>query len=219
MPILLQRPLNESPTSTCYVIICQRAAETAEFGSRYVGLFLLGHFTLDEASHFAIDMFDSGTVPDSTPYFDEKPNIQSIGFSTAAVPVELQHLVDNFGVMQFLHEYTFFSVSYMVANYFKIKLHHRVVLGGVLLAVESKPEVEVLNDFDDYFRDYVSSLVEQKVNLGQPFKIKNIVIDAGPWRMYDVRFERKADTLLLDFYSVCRHRGGLDADGELLNQL
>jgi hypothetical protein len=93
------------------------------------------------------------------------------------------------------------------------------VSAGDLSATESKPTMEVLNDFDDYFRDYVSSLVKQKVNLGQPFKIKNIVISAGPWRTYNVRFERRADILYLDFYSACRYQGGPDADHELLKEL
>ena len=79
--------------------------------------------------------------------------------------------------------------------------------------------MEVRNDFDDYFSDYVSSMVKQKEILGQPFKIKHIVISAGPWRTYDVRFEREADILYLDFYSACRYHGGPDADHELLKEL
>ena len=93
------------------------------------------------------------------------------------------------------------------------------VSAGFPLATEPRPEVEVRNDFDGYFGRYVSSLVEQKVNLGQAFRVKKIVIDAGPWRSYDVRFERKADTLFLDFHSVCRLRGLPDADAELLKEL
>jgi hypothetical protein len=127
MPILFEP--SPDPT-TRYVVICQPAlkydAETAEFRSRYVVLFLLGHFTLNEASQFAIDMFDSGIVPDGTSYFNDLPSIQSVGFSnTAAVPVELQHLIDNFSVMVFLDEYTFFLMSHMVAYYFKTTLNHR----------------------------------------------------------------------------------------------
>ena len=91
------------------------------------------------------------------------------------------------------------------------------VSAGSDLATDSRPEVEVRNDFDDYFRRYVARLVEQKVNLGQPFRVKKIVIDAGPWRSCDVRFERTADTLFLDFYSACRWLGGPDALSELLN--
>ena len=95
----------------------------------------------------------------------------------------------------------------------------RGVSAWVPLATDSKPEVEVLNDFDGYFGDYVSSLLEQKVKLCEAFEVKRIVIDAGPWRSHDVRVERKGDTLFLDFYSACRWRGGPDVDCELLKVL
>ena len=82
-----------------------------------------------------------------------------------------------------------------------------------------KPELKVLTDYDDFFKDYVEALVEQKAKSGQAFKVANIVIDAGPWRLYDVDYQQEGDTLLLDFYSVCRFRGGPDADDEILRAL
>ena len=82
-----------------------------------------------------------------------------------------------------------------------------------------KPELKVLTDYGDFFKDYVEALVEQKAKSGQAFKVANIVIDAGPWRLYDVDFQQEGDTLLLDFYSVCRFRGGPDADDEILRAL
>jgi hypothetical protein len=82
-----------------------------------------------------------------------------------------------------------------------------------------KPELRVLTDYDDFFKDYVDALVEQKAKSGQAFKVANIVIDAGPWRSYDVKIKQTSDTLLLDFYSVCRFRGGPDADDEILRAL
>ena len=82
-----------------------------------------------------------------------------------------------------------------------------------------KPELRVLTDYDDFFKDYVDALVEQKAKSSQAFKVANIVIDAGPWRSYDVQIKQTSDTLLLDFYSPCRHRGGPDADEEILRAL
>ena len=82
-----------------------------------------------------------------------------------------------------------------------------------------KPELKVLTDYNDFFKDYVEALVEQKAKSGQAFKVANIIIDAGPWRLYDVDFQQEGDTLLLDFYSVCRFRGGPDADDEILRAL
>jgi hypothetical protein len=82
-----------------------------------------------------------------------------------------------------------------------------------------KPELRVVTDYDDFFKDYVDALVEQKAKSSQAFKVANIVIDAGPWRSYDVKIKQTSDTLLLDFYSVCRFRGGPDADDEILRAL
>jgi hypothetical protein len=82
-----------------------------------------------------------------------------------------------------------------------------------------KPELRVVTDYDDFFKDYVDALVEQKAKSSQAFKVANIVIDAGPWRSYDVQIKQTSDTLLLDFYSPCRHRGGPDADEEILRAL
>ena len=82
-----------------------------------------------------------------------------------------------------------------------------------------KPELRVVTDYDDFFKDYVDALVEQKAKSGQAFKVANIVIDAGPWRSYDVQIKQTSDTLLLDFHSPCRHRGGPDADDEILRAL
>ena len=82
-----------------------------------------------------------------------------------------------------------------------------------------KPDLQVLTDYNDFFKDYVEALVEQKAKSGKEFKVAKIVIDAGPWRLYDVDYQQEGDTLLLDFYSVCRFRGGPDADDEILRAL
>jgi hypothetical protein len=82
-----------------------------------------------------------------------------------------------------------------------------------------KPELRVVTDYDDFFKAYVDALVEQKAKSGQAFKVANIVIDAGPWRSYDVKIKQTSDTLLLDFHSPCRHRGGPDANDEILGVL
>ena len=101
--------------------------------------------------------------------------------------------------------------------------NRQAALDGALAVISKtkndKPELKVLTDYGDFFKDYVEALVEQKAKSGQAFKVANIVIDAGPWRLYDVDFQQEGDTLLLDFYSVCRFRGGPDADDEILRAL
>ena len=84
----------------------------------------------------------------------------------------------------------------------------------------SKPELEVLQDYDGYFGNYVWGLVQQKATSFLPFESKKIVVTSGPWRMYAISYERKDDTLFLDFYSPARFHGGLDAaTDELLKEL
>ena len=82
-----------------------------------------------------------------------------------------------------------------------------------------KPELTVKTDYDDFFKNYVEALVGQKEKSGQAFKVSKIVINAGPWRSCDVQINQTSDTLLLDFYSPCRYRGGPDADNEILKAL
>ena len=81
------------------------------------------------------------------------------------------------------------------------------------------PELTVRADYDDFFKNYVEALVERKAKSGQAFKVAKIVINAGPWRSCDVQINQTSDTLLLDFYSSCRYRGGPDADDEILRAL
>ena len=99
----------------------------------------------------------------------------------------------------------------------------QAALGGALAVIpktkNDKPKLKVLTDYGDFFKDYVEALVEQKAKSGQTFKVANIVIDAGPWRSYDVDYQKEGDTLSLNFYSVCRFRGGPDADDEILRAL
>ena len=82
-----------------------------------------------------------------------------------------------------------------------------------------RPTVEVKNDYDNYFENYVLFLIDEKEKSGCEFKTKKVVIDAGPWRSYNVRYNRIADTLFLDFYSACRYREGPDANEEIIAQL
>ena len=82
-----------------------------------------------------------------------------------------------------------------------------------------KPELTVMTDYDGYFEHYVEVLIEQKATSGHPFKINKIVVDSGPWRPYDVHIEQRGETLHIDFYSVCRFRGGPDADEMILRAL
>ena len=91
---------------------------------------------------------------------------------------------------------------------------HSSVVAGEQIGL--KPELKVLKDYDDFFRQYVSALVEQKAKSAVPFESKKIVVDSGPWRMYDVSHARNEDTLLVDFYSPSRFRGGPDTGVEEL---
>lgn len=80
------------------------------------------------------------------------------------------------------------------------------------------PILTVENDYNDYFRSIVQSWVDTKKADGHIFKTSNIIVNSGPWRSYDVSWDAKTPgTLKLDFYSVCRTRGGVDYPLELDN--
>jgi len=115
------------------------------------------------------------------------------------------------------------DVSITTGKSHSMDTNGQAALGGAIAVIpktkNDKPELKVLTDYDDFFKDYVEALVEQKAKSGQTFKVASIVIDAGPWRLYDVDYQQEGDTLLLDFYSVCRFRGGPDADDEILRAL
>ena len=81
------------------------------------------------------------------------------------------------------------------------------------------PELTVKADYDNFFKNYVEALVEQKAKSGQAFKVAKIVINAVPGRSCDVHISLTSDTLLLDFDSTCRYRAGPDADNEILRAL
>ena len=88
------------PPSTQCAIICQTAAERLRMGKapRYIVLFLVGRFSLEEANSFAVDLFDGGEVPDGYHYFNETPDIRTVGFTAVTPPDELQYLINHFSV-------------------------------------------------------------------------------------------------------------------------
>jgi hypothetical protein len=79
-------------------------------------------------------------------------------------------------------------------------------------------KITIENDYDGYFESYIRGLINDKETEGSTFLSSEIVINSGPYRCSDVSWHYHADTrvLELDFYSVCRNRGGPDADAELL---
>jgi len=62
-------------------------------------------------------------------------------------------------------------------------------------------EIIVKKDYDGYFESLVQLLIDEK---GGKTKHKKIIITAGPYRPYVVRYESDGETLKLDFYSAYR---------------
>lgn len=67
--------------------------------------------------------------------------------------------------------------------------------------METVPKIEVAYDYDGYFEAFIRDLFNKKEG---PFKHHTVVIDAGPWRTWNVKFESKQGVLYLDFYSPAR---------------
>lgn len=90
---------------------------------------------------------------------------------------------------------------------------------GVTPAIVT-PEVVVDSDYGGYFERYVRRLIARKLESGQAFKSKKVLISSGPWRSYDISWNVNGeDSILeLDFYSAARNRG-INADEEIMNLL
>jgi hypothetical protein len=72
------------------------------------------------------------------------------------------------------------------------------------------PDVEIERDYDGVFAVIVRDLVTQKVTAGEKFMHKKIIVSAGPFRSYDIRWHSVGDCLNVDFYSVCRYHRDQD---------
>ena len=102
-----------------YAVICQSATSFCQDHAkvRYVIIFILGNFTLDEANNFAIEAFDSKIIPEIDMFFEDPPEVSSTAFSAVKVPQSLEYIVNNFSTMDFIDEYTF-HLLYHSADYF-----------------------------------------------------------------------------------------------------
>ena len=80
------------------------------------------------------------------------------------------------------------------------------------------PGIVIESDFDGYFERIVKNLVNEVLADNKRFKHLNIVVAAGPWRPYDVRWDSEGDVLKIDFYSACRWKQ-MDLAEELRGKL
>ena len=108
-------------TPNCYQW-CQDPQNNSR--TRYVIIFITGDFTLDEANHFAIELFDNpvdfqgNNVPDKDLFFENPLDICSTAFSTITVPEPLKYIVDNFSTVDFTDEYTFHLLHHYSSFFF-----------------------------------------------------------------------------------------------------
>lgn len=67
---------------------------------------------------------------------------------------------------------------------------------------DTAPEVEVLSDFDGFFARLVKEWIKRHKGA---FNHSKVVITSGPYRGYDVKWEKTEEGVLkLDFYSPYR---------------
>jgi len=106
-------------SSSRHAIICQSATSFCQDHAkiRYIIIFIIGNFTLDDANSFAIEAFDSKVIPDKDMFFENPPDVCSTAFSAVKVPQSLECIVNNFSTMDFIDEYTF-HLLYHSADFF-----------------------------------------------------------------------------------------------------
>lgn len=79
--------------------------------------------------------------------------------------------------------------------------------------------VSVVQDYEGFFEGFTRRLIANKIRSGQKLIHSHFVVEAGPWRMYNVRWkedENDPRKLCLDYYSVARNHGTLDSDDPAL---
>ena len=120
MPIAV----DSEPLATRHVVVCQTGQGLDDIDprlagkTRYMMIFILGNFTLEEANAFALDTFDSVTVCNRDFYFQDSPKIHTVPFSSTTVPADVQYVVDNFSTVDFVDAYTFYLTRHMTEYYF-----------------------------------------------------------------------------------------------------
>ena len=85
---------------------------------------------------------------------------------------------------------------------------------------EQVPELEVLSDFDGFFSNLVKTWIKRHKGV---FHYSKVVVTAGPYRSYDVQWDKTEEGVLkLDFYSPYRlgfHHLSQDEEQEMVNML
>ena len=117
MPIALP---DDQAEEDKYVIIAGETIPNLEGMQRYVILFLRGDFTLEEANAFALAAFDdTAVIPLAAQYFQQGiVNVKSMGISLGVgLPEKLQHLVDNYSVLEYIGCYEWHLLWHYVREY------------------------------------------------------------------------------------------------------
>ena len=103
-----------------YVIIAGETIPNHEGMQRYIILFLRGDFTLEEANAFALAAFDDmAVIPLAAQHFHQGiVKVESMGFSVGVgLPEKLQHLVDNYSVLEYIRCYEWHLLWHYVREY------------------------------------------------------------------------------------------------------
>ena len=104
-----------------YVIIAGDSAPQFAGMQRYIILFLKGDFTLEEANAFALAAFDdTAVIPLATQHFQQGIVVESMGWSVGVglpLPEKIQHLVDNYSVLEYIDCYEWHLLKHYVREY------------------------------------------------------------------------------------------------------
>ena len=117
MPIAL--PDDRAEEVKC-LMIAEESALHHEGMQRYIILFLRGDFTLEEANAFALAAFDDmAVIPLAAQYFHQGiVKVESMGFSVGVgLPEKLQHLVDNYSMLEYIDCYEWHLLWHYVREY------------------------------------------------------------------------------------------------------
>ena len=80
-------------------------------------IFISGDFTLEEANAFTVESFDNAVVPEASEFFETNVHVSTFAFSAPAVPLRLCYIIDTCSTVDYVDEYTFNLLKYIVENH------------------------------------------------------------------------------------------------------
>ena len=86
-------------------------------------IFMKGDFSLEEANNYALEAFDTESMPDQDHHFSRgrgEVGIASLALSANEIPQDLLYIIDTFSSLDFIDEYTYSVAKYITDTFLRM---------------------------------------------------------------------------------------------------